>query len=492
MAQTADTRGPSDPPGVRLGVVRGVSYGLFGKPDAFIPQARALGARLIRAYVYWGQVEPHPGHYTWDTVDAMLRQLDGDEEAWITVCSSSPWATRQPTDFLPPSPARDPGAYAELVRRLVGHCAGRVSYWQCDNEPSNTGLLWAGTAAEYVAQLRVMYDAVKGADPAAAVVLGGCGYDVFGSPAGSASRRFFDHLVSAGRDAFDLFDAHLYGVPERIPEYLETARQLMRAHGYLKPIVVGEYSGPSPFEFPDVEAVMREVLAGAFAAPPASQSTEALKAEVGQETPERRAMAALYARMPELPPRLQMFMAGCPPGLEAKRHRISCRQLVTRNILALADGIRRTAYWSLAPEVPGPADPYLVMHLLVGKLPLLDYRGETLDHRHPAANTFALLAGQLAGVEHVTRAESAAGPSVRAFWVHRGGREPLLVLWDERDPFDGEDDPPTAVTWPWPAPAATAVDALGNPHPTEVRAGRLRLHLSLTPVLVAPRPSGRP
>jgi hypothetical protein len=51
----------------------------------------------------------------------------------------------------------------------VRHCAGRVHYWQCDNEPSNVGLLWAGTAAWCIAQLRAMHQAVKAADPGAAV-----------------------------------------------------------------------------------------------------------------------------------------------------------------------------------------------------------------------------------------------------------------------------------------------------------------------------------
>jgi hypothetical protein len=36
------------PPGVRLGIVRAVSYGLFGKPDTFVPQLRELGATLVR------------------------------------------------------------------------------------------------------------------------------------------------------------------------------------------------------------------------------------------------------------------------------------------------------------------------------------------------------------------------------------------------------------------------------------------------------------
>ena len=37
--------------GVRLGVVRGISYGLFGAPGEFVGQARGLGAGMIRVYV---------------------------------------------------------------------------------------------------------------------------------------------------------------------------------------------------------------------------------------------------------------------------------------------------------------------------------------------------------------------------------------------------------------------------------------------------------
>lgn len=479
-----------DLPGVRLGVVRGISYGLFGKPDRFVPQARAIGASLLRVYIYWGQVEPRPGEFVWDTVDALLHQLDGMAELWVTVCSSSPWATRQPTDFLPPSPAHNLDAYAEFIRRLVLHCQRQVRYWQCDNEPSNTGMLWAGTAAEYVAQLRAMSAAVKEVDPTAAVVLGGCGYDVFSSAPGSAQRQFFDHLASAGRDAFDLFSVNLYGDPTRVPEFVATARQFMRTHGYAKPIVVGEHGGPVVFEFPEVEQVTQAIFASAFAEAPASQSTDALKAQVGQDTPERRAMATLYARMPDLPARLQMFMAGCPPDLEARRHRINCSQLVMRTLLALAEGIHRTAYWCLAPEVPAPTEPLQMMHLMFGKLPLLEYADKTLACRHPAANTFALLAERLAGVEQVTRVAIADRPSVYAFAVTMAERDPSLVLWDQRDPFDGDDGPPVAVCWPWPAAAATAVDALGETHPAEVKDGQLRVQVAYTPLLVAPARTG--
>jgi hypothetical protein len=472
-------------PGYRLGVVRGISYGLFGKPDEFASEARALGAGLVRAYVYWGQVEPAPGQYVWDAVDALLAQLDGDEEVWLTVCSSSPWATRQATDFLPPSPAHDLEVYGEFVRRLVRQCGGRVAYWQCENEPSNTGLLWAGTAPEYVAQLETLHSAVKDVDPNAMVVLGGCGYDVFSSEEDSAPRQFFDHLVSAGRDAFDLFSVNLYGDPVDIPRHLDIAERLMRAHGYLKPIVVGEHGGPVLFEFPELEAVVQETFASALSGAPANQSTNELQKQARQDTPERRAMAALYDRMPELPPPLQMFMANCPPELEAKRHRIGCRQIVMRTLLTLAAGIRRTAYWSLAPEIPEYADPHQMMHLMFGKLLLLDYEGHSLSHRYPAADTFALLTDQLAGVQAVTRIETEPS-TLYAFRVDRADQAPLLVFWDQRDPFTGEDEPPITVSWPWQAPAAFAIDALGITHPTEITDGRLRLPVSLTPVFVSP------
>jgi hypothetical protein len=463
-------------PGVRLGIVRSISYGLFGKPDQFLPQLRELGAGLVRVYFYWSQVEPEPGRYSFDAVDAFLEQLDGSEEVWVTVCSSSRWATRQATEFVPPSPAKDPEVYRRFVDRLVRHCAGRVRYWQCDNEPSNVGLLWAGSAAEYVAQLQVMHRAVKDADPEAAVVLGGAPYGLPESPPDSPDRQFFDVLLRDGRDHFDLFDLHLYGEAARIPADVETTRELMRAHGYEKPLVAGEYNAPWPNLYPEAVEAMQAALAAAFAGAPDA-------AGVGQP-PEQAAMAGLYERMDRLPPQLQMFMRGCPRELEDKRHRINCREIVMRNLLALASGVRRTVCWNLAPDIPGYENHLSVMDLLFGKLALLDYEGAELTRRHPAADTFALVADQLAEVQSVVRIEVPDRPGQYLFEVRRRGRGPLLVVWDQRDSFTGEDDPPVPFDWPWPEPRASAVDAFGQPHPAEVAGGRLRLQVSDTPVFV--------
>ena len=101
-----------------------------------------------------------------------------------------------------------------------------------------------------------------------------------------------------------------------------------------------------------------------------------------------------------------------------------------------------------------------------------------------SAETFTLLADQLAGVERVRRVEVPGRPSLRLFQVHRRDRGPLLVVWDQRDSFSGEDDPPVAFDWPWPEARAAAVDAFGQPQPAEVRDGRVHLEASITPLLV--------
>src|SRR5262249_56678894 len=114
------------------------------------------------------------------------------------------------------------------------------------------------------------------------------------------------------------------------------------AQGYLRRVIAGEHAGPQPFEFPDAAAVMQQVFTAAFTGALPPQSTGELAAQAGQDTPERRAMSALYAQMDGLPPTLQMFLAGCPAELEARRGRLSFRQPGMRPLPALARGVDPT------------------------------------------------------------------------------------------------------------------------------------------------------
>lgn len=461
------------PAGIRLGVVRGISYGLFGPPDPIAEPVRELGAGVIRCYLYWSQLEPEPGHYVWDALDTLLAEFPGDEEIWITVSSASRWATRRVTDFLPPSPALDPDVFGEFVRRLVARARGRVTYWQCDNEPS-IPILWAGTAAEYAVQLKVFAAAVRASDPSALVVMGG-------QPPGGPREGTFEYLTEHSRDDFDVFDVHLYGDPYEIPARIAAARALMAAHGYQKPVVAGEYNGPLVMQFPEVFTVLGPQMAE-FGTMMSGQDDAwvADTQDAGKPTPEHDAMAALYDRMSTLPPQLQMFLADCPEEYEQLRHRQNCREIVIRNVLTLAAGVRRTLCWNLAPETSGMDDRYAIMHLLFDKFKLMDYANGCISHRYPAADTLARTADLLHDTLEVVRHELPDRPELYVFDIARE-RGPLVVAW-ARD--TDEYAPAVDYDHPWPAPTAHAVDAYGKPVTVTVRDGRVHLPISPTPLLL--------
>lgn len=90
----------------------------------------------------------------------------------------------------------------------------------------------------------------------------------------------------------------------------------------------------------------------------------------------------------------------------------------------------------------------------------------------------------MAGARSVSRVPAGDQPGLYAFEVDRPGRGPLLVIWDHRDPFDCEDEPPAEVTWPWPAATATLTDMFGGTRTVSIQDGQIRLPVSVTPLLV--------
>lgn len=461
------------------GIVRGPLYGHLGiKADVFMPQVHQLGAHFVRLFLFWDQVEPERGHFVWDAVDTLLSQLESSDEVWITLNTSSQWATRHATTFQPPSPALHPQEFEHFVLTLVTHCKGRVRYWQCNNEPTNP-LLWEGTAADYADQLKVFSRAVKVADPDALVVLAGA-VDTFHvsadsqNPDAQAEHAFFDQLLRESADDFDVFDLHLYGEHYAIPTNIEVVRQKMAALGYQKPIFCGEYNGPSFFNFAENLPILQQLFERMISHPQSDSQAMASQSE---------AVAELYEQMATLPPQAQMFMEGCPAELEEKRHRMNCRELVSRCLLAFSAGVQKMLCWNLANEKVDRAN---MMHLLFDKHKLFDYECGVFKQPYPAAETFRRMADALGGIEHVQRIDLPEHPGIYLFEVQRCERGSMFVVWERRDAFSGEDEPATPVTWRWTTPQAQAIDVFGEAIPTRVQDDHVHLAVSLTPVFIEP------
>lgn len=431
---------PSPTSGVRLGVARGIQYGLIAAPDLFAARAERLGAGLVRVFFYWSQLEPVPGRYDWSAVDAILEQVDADTELWFMVAAASPWAAERSTDFLPASLPLDRDAYARMIRALAAHCGGRIRWWQCENEPCNP-LFWVGSAPEYAEQLQTFTRAVRGVDPQAEVVLGGCPPGVYPADDGNrAERTFFEHLLDVAPDAFDVFDIHLYGDPYQVPATIAALRQTMHSRGYDKPILVGEYNGPLPIQYPEALGALADVLRSGATQPWHHLSAQQFLSGKLSATPARDAMKRLYQRMGELPPALQMFMTGCPEHLDDLRHRLNARDLIIRNVLALSCGIQRTICWQVRPDVPAPPDRYEFLRLMFAKFNLLPY-DEGADARYPCADSFAQLAARVTGAETVRRIDLPHQCDVYLFEIIHGDQPTARVGWVRHDGIDDDPEP---------------------------------------------------
>lgn len=465
--------------GSPFGVAAGFLYGYQGvKPYEFMPQIRQLGSGFTKVYLFWNQVEPEKGKYDWTAVDKFVGQLNSPEEGLLALFSSSQWATRQPSALLPPSPAKNLDDYYRFVYDVVKHCRGRVRYWQNDSEPNNP-IYWSGTKEEFVAQLKVFHKAVKDADPAAVVVLGG--YDGLFGPPGTypfpnqqAGLDFFDYALKEGRDAFDVFDLRLYADPYTIVPRVEFMRQKMISLGYEKPIMSTEYGGPGLFEFAENRKYIPLVIAW----------SQSMAKGNDQASADKNQIEELYDKMATLAPETQMFMQGCPPELDAKYQRIQARGLVMRNIFALSAGVQKTIYWYLPAISFSGKDRYNLMALMYGKIGLLEVENDSPKKRTVTADAFERMAKALGGVRQVKRINLPDKPSVFLFEVDRENARPVFVIWERRDAFAGEDAPAVPVDLQLSTRIVKAVDALGQVVSLKHTGDRTQLSVSVTPIFI--------
>jgi hypothetical protein len=248
--------------------------------------ATEIGVGTVRLGVFWSQLEPSAGRYTWSDLDFRVAELQRlGAEPFITLYSDVRWATR-PTDATARN--RVPSSlstWAGLVRAVAERydADGQddapgllrpLKYLQVANEwisRRNASGGWAGTTDELIAYVDAAYEAAKSASPGITFVLGGMAsfnLDAMAVTLGradhlvqqrwsptrmtrlsgeelrsQASRRFVrEQIAPVLRSArYDAAAVHLYGPVRRDPLRIALMRELSGN----RPVLATECGGPS-------------------------------------------------------------------------------------------------------------------------------------------------------------------------------------------------------------------------------------------------------
>lgn len=207
-----------------------------GRVAATIQKSADVNAAWIRYNaITWAAVESTPGQRNWaalQPIEAEMAVLSSrGAHPIITISGTPTWARLDPTSTCGPiAPTAQP-AFAQFMRDLVQRYSGppyNVHYWEIWNEPDGPVVsgnppygCWGDPSDAYYGggrygdMLKLVYPAVKSADPAAQVVLGGLLLDC--DPANPlpgttcAAGNFLEGMLRNGAGAaFDLVAYHAY------------------------------------------------------------------------------------------------------------------------------------------------------------------------------------------------------------------------------------------------------------------------------------------
>ncbi|BCX46824.1 beta-xylosidase [Haloferula helveola] len=175
--------------------------------ERWVPEMREIGIGYQRSLMtHWGAVEPEPGKWNWENVDAQWKYLhDLGFETGTLLIGTPSWNKKDPPGHLPVNHIE---GWKEYVRQTVTHFRGKVSRFEVWNEPPNfTGP--NQTPADYAKLVVAAYDAAKEANPDCEI----------GLTAKSAHIHYLKQVIRAGAaDHFDWISLHPYEVLDGIVE----------------------------------------------------------------------------------------------------------------------------------------------------------------------------------------------------------------------------------------------------------------------------------
>lgn len=138
---------------------------------------RSLGVHRVRREVFWSEVEPSPGAFSWASYDAVIDECRAAGVDVLAVLAyGNRWASAAPgaTDFHAPD---DPATFARYTAAAVARYRDRVRDWEVWNEPNAGFRFWLptlrGDPPAFGRLVSAALSAALSVDPAARVAFGG-------------------------------------------------------------------------------------------------------------------------------------------------------------------------------------------------------------------------------------------------------------------------------------------------------------------------------
>lgn len=206
-----------------------------------IERAHEAGIQWIRIGLAYAVIEPQKGSFQWSTYDTLVEKARSEQlQIVATLAYATQWNTTAPASELRAAqrehyPPASLDEWASYVRSTVTRYRSVIHHWEVWNEPDLGGTavpcngFWCGTAAQYAQLLHVTYDAIKEADPAASVLLGGLSLSTadgyrFGS------EILNDRQYPAAR-SFDIMNVHVYGSQQEAMRRMSGIQAALAAAG---------------------------------------------------------------------------------------------------------------------------------------------------------------------------------------------------------------------------------------------------------------------
>lgn len=241
---------PSPDNGIRAGaggdIPGGASllnYGMQVDPGDDYQRALGLvkdaGFGWAKAQLRWEDLQPQPDLIHWNVIDDVVNGANArGVKLLLSVTTAPKWARPQSGDFSVPGPPAKAEDFANFLSAIATRHKGKIGAIEVWNE-QNLWYEWGGQgkldAADYVAMLKVVYGAIKAADPNVLVISGAL------TPTGVDDGkvaiddvRYMDLMYQAGlKDYCDAIGAHPGGYnnpPDDTPAQKTVSSTTFKGH----------------------------------------------------------------------------------------------------------------------------------------------------------------------------------------------------------------------------------------------------------------------